>query len=128
MKTTLHAILGISLISVAFAQNPSEKPDYSGYSEAKLYDKNKDGKVSLEEFKSIWEGDFDGKDNLSVPDGKIYSYELNVSDAFFQGMDTDNNRYLDKQEWMKPRLDYFQRTDLNKDGALEIGVEWIPAN
>jgi len=129
MKKILKTLLGISLAaSAAFAQPASNKPDFSDYSEAKLYDKNKDGKVSLQEFQAVWEGDFKNKDNSGLPDGKLSPEELNVSDLQFRAWDTNQNRFIEMPEWLDKHLRNFHNLDANHDGVMEVGVEWIPNN
>jgi hypothetical protein len=85
-----------------------------------MFDKNKDGEITHEEFRGIWSGQFDYLD--ANRDGKLDRNEWR--NPAFTGMDLDKSGFLEKQEWMRYRDWCFSTfMDANKDGKAVPG-EW----
>jgi hypothetical protein len=85
-----------------------------------MYDKNKDGAVSFEEFRNLWSGQFDHLDGNH--DGKLERNEWRH--PIFNDLDLDKSGVLERQEWMRFRDWWFSTfMDANKDGKAVPG-EW----
>jgi len=86
----------------------------------KMYDKDKDGEITHEEFRGLWSGQFDYLD--ANRDGKLDRNEWR--NPAFSGMDLDKSGFLERQEWMRYRDWCFSTfMDANKDGKAVPG-EW----
>ena len=91
-----------------------------GPQELAKYDTNKDGKVSREEFRVVWESNF--RYNDSNKDGKLTRQEFTHS--AFPGMDLDKNGTLEIEEWSRYRNWCFDTYfDADKDG-FAVPHEW----
>ena len=86
----------------------------------KKYDANKDGAVSIDEFRNLWSGQFDHLDGNH--DGNLARNEWR--NPAFNDMDLDKSGVLEKQEWIRFRNWCFSTfMDANKDGKAVPG-EW----
>jgi hypothetical protein len=90
---------------------------------AQSYDANKDGNVSREEYKQVWEGQFDYLDKSQSLDGKLTQAEW--ASPSFPHVDKNVDGSVDKDEWLAARMSEFDAIDANDDGVADAS-EWSP--
>jgi Ca2+-binding EF-hand superfamily protein len=114
MKTAL-AILGVTFALTTWAQTPDKTPNQPRQTAEESFtqlDTNKDGQLSLAEFKA-------GRD--AMHGAHMRHMHVRHMDEMFKQRDADHDGFLSKSELGKSRLaDRFDQIDANKDGKLSM--------